>query len=121
MSNNAKRNEISEMLCGRPSVNGIVNSFEVHRATVFQVKKIMKEGKSIKCTKPTERKCASRTEDASKAISKSSKEDPAKSMCSLAKEHFLVSATVSKIVKEARGKSETIIKRPLLLENTWVI
>ena len=115
MSNNAKRNEISEMLCGRPSVNGIVNSFEVHHATVFQVKKIMKEGKSIKCTKPTEKKCASRTEDASKAISKSSKEDPAKSMCSL------VSATVSKIVKEARGKSETIIKRPLLLENTWAI
>ena len=86
MLNNAKRNEISEMLYARSSVNGIVNSIGVHCATVFWVKKMIKKGKSIECTKLTERKCVLRTEDTAKAIIKLLKEDPTKSMCSFAKE-----------------------------------
>ena len=68
MLNNAKRNKISEMLRAESSDNSIVNSLRVHCATVFGVKKMMKEGKSIKCAKPTRRKCASRMEDVAKAI-----------------------------------------------------
>ena len=85
------------MLCARSSVNNIVDSLKFHSATVFWVKKMMKEGKLIKCAKPTGRKCASRMEDATKAIIKSLKEELTKSMRSFAKEHFLVPATVSKI------------------------
>ena len=114
MSNNAKRNKVSGILHARSSVNSIIDSLRVHCATVFWVKKMMKERKSIKCTKLTGRKCASRTEDATKAIIKSLKKDPTKSMRFLAKEHFLAPATVPKIVKEAGGKFKAIVKRPLL-------
>ena len=116
MLNNAKRNEISRMLCAESSVNDIVDSLRVHCATVFWVKKMMKEGKSIECTKPTGRKRVLRMEDIAKVIIKSLKEDPTKSMHSLAKEHFLAPVTMSKIMKEAGGKSKTIIKKPLLLK-----
>ena len=108
MLNNAKRNKISRMLCTRSSVNSIVDSLRVYHATVFQVKKMM-EGKSIKCVL--------RMEDIAKAL----KEDLKKSRCSLAKEYFLAPTTMPKIVKDARGKSKAIVKKPLLLEKTWAI
>ena len=92
-----------------------VNSLRVHCATVFWVKMMIKEGKSIECAKPTRRKHASRTENTAKAIIKSLKKDLTNSMCSLAP------ATVLKIMKEARGKSKAIVKKPLLSEKTWAI
>ena len=109
MLNNAKRNKISRMLCTRSSVNSIVDSLRVYHATIFQVKKMMKEGKSIKCVL--------RMEDIAKAL----KEDLKKSRRSLAKEYFLAPTTMPKIVKEARGKSKAIVKKPLLLEKTRAI
>ena len=120
MLNNAKRNEISGMLCAISSVNNIIDSLGVHHETVFWVKRMMKEGKLIKCTKPTRRKCTSRTEDTTKVIIKLLKEDPTKFMHSLVKKHFLAPMTMLKIVEEAGGKSKAIVKgfccwkRPML-------
>ena len=109
------------MLHAGSSFNGIIDRFRVHCVTVFLVKKMMKKGKSIECAMPTRRKHALRTEDTAKAIIKLLKEDPTKSMRSLAKKHFLALATVLKIMKEAGGKFKAIAKRPLLFKKTQAI
>ena len=77
---------------------------------------MMKEGKSIEFAKPTRRKHTQRTENAAKMINNLLKEDPTKSMDIFAKEHFLGPVTVSKIVKEARGKVQGHRKKASVVE-----